>query len=125
MRRRGLHRGQFRHGRAKFRFHNVIIFIRLMAQKLYLAPIALDRMTTDISYNMCKPADQVMKYDMNSKPADQVMKYDMNSKPADQVMKYDLASYTSIEHAGPLGSLGLNGAGETADEFIPTGGEDI
>ncbi|KZV25175.1 protein kinase domain superfamily protein [Dorcoceras hygrometricum] len=25
-----------------------------------------------------------------------------------------------IEHAGPLGSLGLNGAGETADEFIPT-----
>ncbi|KZV35560.1 hypothetical protein F511_32445 [Dorcoceras hygrometricum] len=25
------------------------------------------------------------------------------------------------EHAGSLGSLGLNGAGETADEFIPTG----
>ncbi|KZV19959.1 F-box family protein [Dorcoceras hygrometricum] len=30
-----------------------------------------------------------------------------------------------IEHAEPLGSLGLNGAGETADEYIPTGGEDL
>ncbi|KZV58579.1 hypothetical protein F511_26003 [Dorcoceras hygrometricum] len=29
-----------------------------------------------------------------------------------------------LEHAGPLGSLGLNGAGKTADEFFPTGGED-
>ncbi|KZV22855.1 WPP domain-interacting tail-anchored protein 1-like [Dorcoceras hygrometricum] len=27
----------------------------------------------------------------------------------------------SLEHAEPLGSLGLNGVGETADEYIPTG----
>ncbi|KZV25497.1 magnesium chelatase subunit H [Dorcoceras hygrometricum] len=31
----------------------------------------------------------------------------------------------TIEHVGPLDSLGLNGAGETADEFIPTGGWSI
>ncbi|KZV18346.1 hypothetical protein F511_10715 [Dorcoceras hygrometricum] len=30
-----------------------------------------------------------------------------------------------IENAGPLGSLGLNDAGESADDFIPTGGEDL
>ncbi|KZV30211.1 hypothetical protein F511_29897 [Dorcoceras hygrometricum] len=30
-----------------------------------------------------------------------------------------------IEHAEPLGSLGLNGAGDDpADDYIPTGGED-
>ncbi|KZV54773.1 Acyl-CoA N-acyltransferase with RING/FYVE/PHD-type zinc finger domain isoform 1 [Dorcoceras hygrometricum] len=36
-----------------------------------------------------------------------------------------LEEVEKIEHAGPLGSLGLNGAGETADEFFPTGSEDI
>ncbi|KZV30652.1 hypothetical protein F511_11169 [Dorcoceras hygrometricum] len=31
-----------------------------------------------------------------------------------------------IEHAEPLGSLGLNGAGDDpAVEYIPTGGEDL
>ncbi|KZV46108.1 hypothetical protein F511_30685 [Dorcoceras hygrometricum] len=31
-----------------------------------------------------------------------------------------------IEHAEPLGSLGLNGAGDDpTDEYIPTGGEDL
>ncbi|KZV23652.1 hypothetical protein F511_34888 [Dorcoceras hygrometricum] len=31
-----------------------------------------------------------------------------------------------IENAEPLGSLGLNGAGDDpADEYIPTGGEDL
>ncbi|KZV55779.1 hypothetical protein F511_12262 [Dorcoceras hygrometricum] len=30
------------------------------------------------------------------------------------------------EHAEPLGSLGLNGAGDDpVDEYIPTGGEDL
>ncbi|KZV25791.1 hypothetical protein F511_16655 [Dorcoceras hygrometricum] len=33
---------------------SVIIFVKLMAQKLYLGPIALDRMTTDISFNVVK-----------------------------------------------------------------------
>ncbi|KZV07095.1 hypothetical protein F511_45425 [Dorcoceras hygrometricum] len=31
---------------------SVIIFVKLMAQKIYLGPIALDRMTTDISFNV-------------------------------------------------------------------------
>ncbi|KZV46766.1 DNA helicase isolog (ISS) [Dorcoceras hygrometricum] len=30
--------------------------------------------------------------------------------------------YRHIEHVGPLGSLGLNGANEPTDDFIPTGG---
>ncbi|KZV29238.1 hypothetical protein F511_36991 [Dorcoceras hygrometricum] len=30
-----------------------------------------------------------------------------------------------IEHAEPLGSLGLNGAGDGPVDFIPTGGEDL
>ncbi|KZV38006.1 hypothetical protein F511_10227 [Dorcoceras hygrometricum] len=31
-----------------------------------------------------------------------------------------------IEHVEPLGSLDLNGAGDDpADEYIPTGGEDL
>ncbi|KZT76402.1 hypothetical protein F511_46573 [Dorcoceras hygrometricum] len=34
---------------------SVIVFVKLMAQKLYLGPIALDRMTTDISFNVVKP----------------------------------------------------------------------
>ncbi|KZV34445.1 hypothetical protein F511_24702 [Dorcoceras hygrometricum] len=36
----------------------------------------------------------------------------------------DLASSTSIEHAEPLDSLGLNGAGDDPVDFMPTGGED-
>ncbi|KZV23661.1 hypothetical protein F511_06991 [Dorcoceras hygrometricum] len=32
---------------------------------------------------------------------------------------------SKIEHAGPLGSLDLNGAGEHDADFIPTGGEDL
>ncbi|KZV50009.1 hypothetical protein F511_21863 [Dorcoceras hygrometricum] len=35
--------------------HNaIIIFVKLMAQKLYFGPIALDRMTTDISFHVVK-----------------------------------------------------------------------
>ncbi|KZV50832.1 hypothetical protein F511_27912 [Dorcoceras hygrometricum] len=30
-----------------------------------------------------------------------------------------------IEHAGPLGSLGLNGTGDDPTDFIPTDGEDL
>ncbi|KZV37487.1 hypothetical protein F511_43289 [Dorcoceras hygrometricum] len=30
-----------------------------------------------------------------------------------------------IEHVGPLGSLGLNDAGDSAVDFVPNGGEDI
>ncbi|KZV21435.1 hypothetical protein F511_18672 [Dorcoceras hygrometricum] len=30
-----------------------------------------------------------------------------------------------IEHAEPLGSLGLNGAGDDHVDFMPTGGEDL
>ncbi|KZV57181.1 oligopeptide transporter 3-like [Dorcoceras hygrometricum] len=30
-----------------------------------------------------------------------------------------------IEHVGPLGSLGLNGAGDDLADFIPTDGEDL
>ncbi|KZV53665.1 hypothetical protein F511_38165 [Dorcoceras hygrometricum] len=30
-----------------------------------------------------------------------------------------------IEHAGPLDSLGLNGAGDDPVDFMPTGGEDL
>ncbi|KZV29826.1 hypothetical protein F511_24086 [Dorcoceras hygrometricum] len=33
--------------------------------------------------------------------------------------------HVRIEHAGPLGSIGLNGAGEHDDEITPTGGEDV
>ncbi|KZV20436.1 Flowering time control protein FCA [Dorcoceras hygrometricum] len=30
-----------------------------------------------------------------------------------------------IEHADPLGSLDLNGAGDDPVDFVPTGGEDL
>ncbi|KZV14622.1 hypothetical protein F511_40330 [Dorcoceras hygrometricum] len=30
-----------------------------------------------------------------------------------------------IEHDGPLGSLGLNDAGDPAVDYMPTGGEDL
>ncbi|KZV18094.1 zinc finger family protein [Dorcoceras hygrometricum] len=40
--------------------------------------------------------------------------------------KWLLVAAAREEHAEPLGSLGLNGAGDDpVDEFIPTGGDDL
>ncbi|KZV53148.1 mediator of RNA polymerase II transcription subunit 23 [Dorcoceras hygrometricum] len=43
-----------------------------------------------------------------------------------QLDRFDGFGWTgSIENAEPLGSLGLNGAGDDPLDFIPTGGEDL
>ncbi|KZV53695.1 GDSL esterase/lipase [Dorcoceras hygrometricum] len=64
----------------------------------------------------------------NSKTADETYKEEPTADERyeeNQQLSEQLLNNFMIEHAEPLGSLGLNGAGDDPVDFVLTGGEDL